>query len=33
MEREKDKNYIISAFSGIVSFVALIVALIAFFKG
>ena len=33
MEREKDKNYIISAFSGIVSFVALIVALIALFKG
>ena len=31
--REKDKNYIIAAFSGIVSFVALIVALIALFKG
>lgn len=30
--REKDKNYIIAAFSGIVSFVALIVALIALFK-
>ena len=31
--REEDKNYIISAFSGIVSFVALIVALVALFKG
>ncbi len=31
--REKDKNYIIAAFSGIVSFAALIVALIALFKG
>ena len=31
--REKDKNYIFTAFSGIVGFVALIVALIALFKG
>ena len=31
--REKDKDYIMAAFSGIVSFVALIVALIALFKG
>ena len=31
--REKDKNYIIATFSGIVSFVALIVALVALFKG
>ena len=31
--REKDKNYIIGAFSGIVSFAALIVALVALFKG
>lgn len=31
--REKDKHYIISVFSGIVSFAALIVALIALFKG
>ena len=30
IENEKDKNYIISVFSGIVTFVALIVALIAF---
>ena len=30
---EKDKNYIISSFSSVVSFVALIVALIALFKG
>ena len=30
---EKDKNYIVSVFSGIVSFAALIVALIALFKG
>ncbi len=33
ISKEKDKNYIISAFSGIVSFVALIVALIALAKG
>ena len=31
--REEDKNYIIAAFSSVVSFVALIVALIALFKG
>ena len=31
--REKDKNYIISVFSGLVSLVALIVAIIALFKG
>ena len=31
--REKDKNYIFTAFSGIVGFVALIVALVALFKG
>ena len=31
--REKNKDYIMAAFSGIVSFVALIVALIALFKG
>ena len=33
IETEKDRNYIISVFSGIVSFVALIVALVALFKG
>ena len=33
IEKEKDRNYIISVFSGIVSFAALIVALIALFKG
>lgn len=33
IEREKDRNYIISVFSGIVSFAALIVALVALFKG
>lgn len=33
IETEKDRNYIISVFSGIVSFAALIVALIALFKG
>jgi hypothetical protein len=32
-DKEKDRNYIISVFSGIVSFVALIVALVALFKG
>lgn len=31
--REKDKNYIFTAFSGIVGFVALIVALVALLKG
>ena len=31
--QEKDRNYIISVFSGIVSFAALIVALVALFKG
>ena len=31
--KEKDRNYIISVFSGIVSFAALIVALAALFKG
>lgn len=33
ISNEKDRNFIISAFSGIVSFVALIVALIALAKG
>ena len=33
IEREKDKNFIVSVFSGIVSFAALIVALVALFKG
>ena len=33
IEKEKDRNYIISVFSGIVSFAALIVALVALFKG
>lgn len=33
IEREKDKNYIVSVFSGLTGFVALIVALIALFKG
>ena len=33
MGREKDKNYIISVFSSLVGFVALIVALVALFKG
>ena len=33
IEAEKDRNYIISVFSGIVSFAALIVALVALFKG
>lgn len=33
IETEKDRNYIISVFSGIVSLAALIVALIALFKG
>ena len=33
IEIEKDRNYIISVFSGIVSFAALIVALVALFKG
>ena len=32
IEREKDKNFIVSVFSGIVSFAALIVALVALFK-
>ena len=32
-DKEKDRNYIVSVFSGIVSFVALIVALVALFKG
>ena len=31
--QEKDRNYIISVFSGIVGFAALIVALVALFKG
>ena len=30
---EKDRNYIVSVFSGLVSFAALIVALVALFKG
>ena len=33
IEQEKDKNFIVSVFSGIVSFAALIVALVALFKG
>lgn len=33
IEKEKDRNYIIAVFSGIVSFAALIVALVALFKG
>jgi hypothetical protein len=33
IEKENDRNYIISVFSGIVSFAALIVALVALFKG
>ena len=33
IQAEKDRNYIISVFSGIVSFAALIVALVALFKG
>lgn len=33
IQTEKDRNYIISVFSGIVSFAALIVALVALFKG
>ena len=33
IETEKDRNYIISVFSGIVSFAALIVALVSLFKG
>ena len=33
LENERDRNYIISVFSGIVSFAALIVALVALFKG
>lgn len=33
MKREHDKNYIVSVFSGVVSFAALIVALVALVKG
>ncbi|MBO5041209.1 MAG: hypothetical protein J6D09_08970 [Clostridia bacterium] len=33
IEKEKDKNYVMSVFSGVVGFVALVVALIALFKG
>jgi hypothetical protein len=33
MRKEKDKNYIVSVFSGVVSFAALIVALVALVKG
>ena len=33
IETEKDRNYVIAVFSGIVSFAALIVALVALFKG
>lgn len=33
VEKEKDKNYIVSVFSGIVSFAALIIAIIALVKG
>lgn len=32
IEQEKDKNFIVAVFSGIVSFVALVVALLALFK-
>ena len=32
IEREKDRNYIADVFSGIIGFVALIVALIALYK-
>ncbi|MBQ8815004.1 MAG: hypothetical protein IJZ85_10985 [Lachnospiraceae bacterium] len=33
MQREKDRNYIVALFSGVVSFVALIVSLVALVKG
>ena len=33
MDREKDKNYIVAVFSALTSFVALIVAFVALFKG
>lgn len=33
IEQEKDKNFIVAVFSGIVSFAALIVALVALYKG
>lgn len=33
MRKEKDKNYIVAVFSGVVSFVALIVAFVALIKG
>ena len=33
MSKEKDKNYIVSVFSGVVSFAALIVALVALLRG
>jgi hypothetical protein len=33
LEKEKDRNYIVSLFSGVVSFAALIVALVALVKG
>jgi len=33
IEKEKDKNFVVSIFSGVVGFVALIVALIALFRG
>ena len=33
MEKEKDRNYIIAVFSGVVSFAALVVALVSLFKG
>lgn len=33
MRKERDKNYIVSVFSGVVSFAALIVALVALLKG
>ena len=33
MEREKDRNYIVSVFSGIVSFAALVVAVLSLLKG
>ena len=33
IQTEKDRHYVVSVFSGIVSFVALVVALVALFKG
>jgi NADH:ubiquinone oxidoreductase subunit 6 (subunit J) len=33
IKREKDRNYIVALFSGIVSFVALIISIIALYRG